>query len=407
MPRFRTLAIDAAGRAVRATVEAADEAAAVEGMRRGGNLPVSAVPDRGGASGLLGLFALEIGRTGLRRAEVTDLTRELATMLGAGQDLDRALRYLVETAPNDRVARVAERLRARVRDGSALATALAAEPGSFPPLYVGLVRAGEAGGTLQPSLERLAVLLDRERSLRANVTSSLVYPAVLLLASIGSIVLLLTGVLPQFVPLFEQNGASLPGPTRFMVDLGAFVANDGLLVLLALVLAGVGGRTLLRRPGPRLWADRLLLRVPVAGGLAKEVLAARLTRTLGTLLINGVPLIAALGIVRGVIGNGAGVAAVDAGTASARRGAGLSGPLGESGVLPPRTVHLLRLGEETAQLGPMALRAAEIHEEAARLGFQRLVALLVPAITIIMGAVIAGIISSLMLAMLSLNDLAQ
>jgi general secretion pathway protein F len=127
---------------------------------------------------------------------------------------------------------------------------------------------------------------------------------------------------------------------------------------------------------------------------------------LGTLLLNGVPLIGALAIVRDAIGNLAAVAAVDLATLSARGGAGLSRPLGAAAIFPPRTIHLLRLGEETAQLGAMALRAAEIHEEAARIGIQRLVALLVPVITVLMGAVIAGIVSSLLLAMLSLNDLA-
>ncbi len=143
------------------------------------------------------------------------------------------------------------------------------------------------------------------------------------------------------------------------------------------------------------------------GGLAREVLAARLTRTLGTLVQNGVPLITALTIVRDAIGNLAGVAAIDHAMVAAKGGAGLSAALGEAGVFPLRTVYLLRLGEETASLGAMSLRAAEIHEEKTRLGVQRLVSLLVPAITIIMGAAVAGIVSSLLLAMLSLNDLAQ
>ena len=166
-------------------------------------------------------------------------------------------------------------------------------------------------------------------------------------------------------------------------------------------------RAALREPGVRLAFDRLKLRIPVIGGLAREIMAARLARTLGSLLQNRVSLIPALGIVRDVLGNEAGVRAVDLATSSASGGAGLSGALGASGLFPPRLVHLLRLGEETAQLGPMALRAAAIHEESVRISTQRLVALLTPAITIAMGAVIAGIVSSLLLAMLSLNDLAQ
>ncbi len=403
MPSFRTVAIDAAGVTQRATIEAGSEAEVVARLQRQGSIPMR-VDRAGGALG--GLLNREIGRRGMGRQDVTNFTRELAVMLAAGQDLDRSLRFLVETAPNKRVLATTEALRRRVRDGGALATALAEHPGSFPKLYVGLVRAGEAGGTLAQTLERLATLMERERSLVSSVRSALIYPALLTLAAIGSITLLLTQVLPQFVPLFEENGAVLPRPTRIMIAAGDVLGEYGLYLLLGLAAAGLALRQALRRPGPRLVLDRLLLRLPVVGGLLREVLAARFTRTLGTLLINGVPLIGTLGIVQDAVGNQVAVRAIERATIDAKGGAGLSRPLSQAGVFPPRTIHLLRLGEETAQLGAMALRAAEIHEEATRLGVQRLVALLVPVITIVMGAAIAGIVSSLLLAMLGLNDLA-
>ena len=404
MPSFRYTAIDPAGQTVRGLMDAATEAEVVAHLQRAGNIPMRAEPARGGWTNLL---HREVGRRGISRQEVTNLTRELSIMLGAGQDLDRSLRFLVDTAPNARVRATVEGLRKTVRDGGSLATALAGYPGSFPKLYVGLVRAGEAGGTLAATLERLAALLERERALASTVVSALIYPALLLVAAVGSIVLLLTQVLPQFIPLFEQNGTALPGPTQVLVTAGNLVSAYGVYALIALAVLGLVLREALRRPGPRLALDRLLLRLPVVGALSKEVMAARFTRTLGTLLTNGVPLIAALGIVQDAIGNLAGVAAVERATLSAKGGAGLSRPLDESGVFPPRTTHLLRLGEETAQLGAMSLRAADIHEEKTRLGVQRLVALLVPAITVVMGAAIAGIVSALLLAMLGLNDLAQ
>jgi general secretion pathway protein F len=404
MPIFRYVAIDKGGQLVRGTTEAADEPAVIAWLRGQGQLPVRA--EAGGGGFLRDLLATEFGRTGLRRQEVADLTRELSIMLEAGQDLDRALRFLTETAPNPRAARVTEQLRDAVRNGGSLAAALGQHPSSFSRLYVGLIRAAEAGGTLGATLDRIAVLLERERSLASSIKSALIYPALLVIAAIGSIVLLLTEVLPQFVPLFEQSGAQLPTATRLLIAAGDFVGAYGIYVLGVIILAGVALREALRRPGPRLAADRLLLRLPVLGSLAREVLAARFNRTLGTLVVNGVPLVAALGIVRDAVVNLAGVAAVDRATTSAKGGAGLARALGESGIFPVRTVHLLRLGEETGQLGPMALRAAEIHEEKARLGVQRLVSLLVPAITILMGAAIAGIVAALMLAMLSLNDLA-
>jgi general secretion pathway protein F len=297
MPSFRHVAIGPGGVLSQGVMEAASEAAVVEQLRRQGSIPMRIEPaDRGRLADLLPSGLLQ--RRGLGRQEVADLTRELAVMLGAGQDLDRALRFLIETAARPRVARVLGALRDAVRDGSAFAAALAQHPDSFSRLYVGLVRAGEAGGALAPTLDRLATLLDRQRALSATVTSALIYPGVLLLAAVGSVVLLLTEVLPQFVPLFADSGAALPTSTRLMIAAGDALGAWGLPALVGLAgLLLVAGRVL-QRPGPRFVFDRLRLRLPVIGPLLREVLAARLTRTLGTLLVNGMPLVNALDTVR-------------------------------------------------------------------------------------------------------------
>jgi general secretion pathway protein F len=299
------------------------------------------------------------------------------------------------------------RVRDLVRNGSALAAALQSEPKSFTRLYIGLVRAGEAGGQLGGTLERLAGLLERQRAMQAAIQSAMLYPAILVVAATGSITLLLTEVLPQFVPLFAQNGVTLPASTAFLLAAGHAVSAYGLYALGACVALGLLARQAVQKPGPRLAADQLLLRLPLLGGLTREILAAQFARTLGMLLVNGVPLLAALGIVRDVLGNKAAQDAVTAAMESAKSGQGMAAALERAALFPSRMVHLLRLGEATAQLGPLALRAADIHEERTRQALQRLVALLVPAITILMGAAIAGIVSSLLLAMLSLNDIAQ
>jgi general secretion pathway protein F len=274
-------------------------------------------------------------------------------------------------------------------------------------MHVGLVRAGEAGGNLGPTLSRIADLLDRQRALASTVTSALIYPALLFVAMIGAVMLLLTQVLPQFVPMFEQSGSALPGSTQFLIAAGNFIQEDGLFLLLAIALLAVAARVALRQARVRLGVDRLLLRLPVVGTLAREVLAARFTRVLGTLLQNGVALIPALAIVRDAVGNWAARSAVDQASVTARGGGSLTRELERAEVFPPRTIHLLRLGEETAQLAAMALRAADIHEEKTRLATQRLTALLVPAMTILMGLAVGGIVASLMTAMLSLNNLAS
>jgi general secretion pathway protein F len=177
-------------------------------------------------------------------------------------------------------------------------------------------------------------------------------------------------------------------------------------LFVALLAGALIARQLLARPAYRLRVDRWLLRLPVVGGLLRETLAARLTRTLGSLLQNGVPLISALGIAKDALGNLAAAAAVEAAALGAKGGGGLARPLAAAGVFPARTIHLLQLGEEAAQLSSMALKAADIHDEQARLMMQRLVALAVPMITIAMGLAVAGIVSALLTAMLSLNDLA-
>ena len=406
MPSFRWSAVNPGGDVARGVMEASDRAAVVERLQRQGQIVLRAdlAVGRGGWADFL---QVELGRSrGLDKASLGEVTRELSIMLGAGQDLDRALRFVVENTRNARTRAILGNVRDKVRSGSSLAAALAAEPRSFSKLYVGLVRAGEAGGTLPATLDRLATLLERERSLSANLRSALIYPALLIVAAIGSIVLLLDYVLPQFAPIFEQAGAELPAATRVLMTVGMVVGALAPWLLLALLAGVLIARQLLTRPAYRLKVDRVLLRLPVAGGLLRETLAARLTRTLGSLLQNGVPLISALGIAKDALGNLAAAAAVEAAALGAKGGSGLARPLAAAGVFPARTIHLLQLGEEAAQLSSMALKAADIHDEQARLMMQRLVALAVPMITIAMGLAVAGIVSALLTAMLSLNDLA-
>jgi general secretion pathway protein F len=405
---YRYTAIGVGGERVAGVMDAPTEADVVARLRRQGNTPIRAEPaDKASSSRLSSLLRVDLGGArGPGKQAVAELIRELATMLSAGQDVDRALRYMQETS-QPRVRRVVTGLRDAVRDGSPLSTAMSRYPAAFTSLQVALVRAGEAGGNLAPTLTRIAELLDRQRALTSTVTSALIYPALLLVAMIGAVTLLLTQVLPQFVPMFEQNGVEPPASISFLLGFGDVIRNYGLLILLALVTLVVIARTILRQDGPRLIVDRLLLRIPGISTLLKEILAARFTRVLGTLLLNGVALLPALGIVRDAVGNRAARAAVERVSLSARGGAGLTPDLEAAGIFPVRTIHLLRLGEETAQLGGMALRAADIHDDRTRLATQRLLALLVPGLTILMGLAVGGIVTSLMTAMLSLNNLAS
>jgi general secretion pathway protein F len=406
MTEFRWSAVTAGGDVIHGVSEASDRGAIVEQLQLHGNVVLRAEL-AGGRRRLAEWLRVDI--TGSRRLDATDLsefTRELAIMLEAGQDLDRALRFVVENAGKNRARNILGSVRDRVRGGSSLASALAGEPRSFSRFYVGLIRAGEAGGTLPATLNRLAALLEREQSLNANLRSALVYPALLIIAAAVSIFFLLDYVLPQFQPIFEQAGAQLPAATRMLMMVGGLAGTAGPWMLIALAIATVLGRQAIAVPSVRLKVDRWLLRLPIAGRLLRETIAARLTRTLGGLLQNGVALIPALAIAKDAVGNLAATEAVETAALAAKGGTGLSGPLGATGVFPPRTIQLLRLGEEAARLPEMALKAADIHDEQARLIMQRIVALAVPSITIVMGLAVAGIVGALVTAMLSLNDLA-
>src|SRR6266850_5853173 len=259
MPSFRWSAINGGGDVARGVMEAPDRSAVVERLQRQGQIVLRADP-ADGRRGFAELLQIEIGGArGLDKAALGEVTRELAIMLAAGQDLDRALRFVVENTHSARARAILGNVRDKVRGGSPLAAALASEPRSFSKLYVGLVRAGEAGATLPETLDRLATLLERERSLTSSLRSALIYPALLVVAAIGSIVLLLDYVLPQFTPIFEQAGAQLPASTRALMVLGTAVGVATPWLLVALLAGGFIARQLLLRPAYRLRLDRLLL----------------------------------------------------------------------------------------------------------------------------------------------------
>lgn len=406
MPQFRYLAVDPAGKPIKGVREAASVSDIADWAYAQRCYLVRA-EDAGKRSRIQALLDLDIDfRHRLSKGKIAHLTRELAVMLEAGQDIDHALRFLAETSDNVQARRVLQALRDQVRGGTSLAASLAQHPRVFSRLYISIVRAGEAGGTLAECLHRLADLLERECRLAATVQSAMTYPALLLIAAAGTIVLLLTYVLPQFTPIFAQAGAQMPLSTRALIAAGAFLRDDGaLLLLVTLTLVLLGHHKLQDAPTRLVW-EHAILRVPVLGTLIRRAEAARLMRTLATLLRNGVGLVPALGIAREVLARLTAVRLIDKAIVEVKSGTRLATALASGEFFPVHTIHLVQLGEETGRLADMAQRAADIHEEQVQHTTERLIALLLPVITIVMGLVVAGIVGSLVVAMLSLNDLA-
>jgi general secretion pathway protein F len=404
MAQFQYEAMTGSGAVVKGVLDAASKEAVIAQLRTRGLYPLKAsARDEGGLLGRI-LPALKIGgRPSLRALAMA--TQELATLLKAGLELDRALGILTGLADIGSLRAPFEAARNRVRDGSSFAEALAVDP-VFPKFYVSMVRAGEHGGALEITLQRLTDYLLRRLAIRESVTSALIYPAILLLTAGMSIIVILVFVLPEFEPLFADAGKALPLPAQIVMGMGNAVRSYGWLFILLVVAGVILFRNALRRPEFRLKWDGFVLRLPVLGDLLAAIDIERLMRTFGTLLANGVPAPTALNLSKDVLSNTVLAGAVKDAAASLREGERLAQRLARAKVFPPTTLDLIQIGEESGKLDEMLLRQADLDEMRIRHKIDRALALLVPCLTILLGLVVAGLIASMMVAILSVNDLA-
>jgi general secretion pathway protein F len=408
MPRFRFRAVSGTGEFVEGEIDAQDEAAVIAQLRERGHLPLAAEPVAAGvgASSLQEWLRQPIFGSGrVRRAEIAIVTRELATLLDAGLTVDLSLRLLVDLAESQAMRRLITDVLQRVQGGGTLADALGQHEEAFSRAYVSMVRAGEAGGALDEVLTRLAQYLEQAEALAEQVRSALVYPLVLLVMAGLSILVLLTVVVPQFTPLFESAGAELPLLTRVVIATGEVAQRYWWLILAALALLVWLVRRQLREPESRARIDRLALRLPLLGPLLAKIDTARLARTLGTLLANGVPLLGALAIARETLGNAVLRDALSETATAVKEGRGLAEPMARAGPFPPLAIHLLSVGERSGHLDAMLLKIAEIFDRETRSTIERLMTLLVPVLTIVLGALIAAIIGAVLAAILSAYQL--
>lgn len=339
-------------------------------------------------------------------AEVHALTAELSVMLRAGLPLDRALRVLVGMSGNPAVVAVIEDLLKSVKAGKGLSQALAAHQPLFGDFYISMVRSGEAGGQLAAVLAQLAEHLERVKALRESVISALIYPAILVVVAALSVILLLGFVVPQFETLFDDLGDGLPLPTRIIVSAGHLVADWGWLLALLAVAAVLLARRWLASPGGRLRRDDWLLRTPVLGTIARKYEITRFARSMGTLLGNGVPIVTALRIASDTMGNQCLRSAIDSVAPAIKQGGRMADALERSGLFTLLALNMVRLGEETGRLDAMLLEVARVHDAEVQAGVKRALTLVEPALILTLGVVIAAIIVSILMGILSVNELA-
>lgn len=405
MPRYQYEAVDASGEVVRDELDAATLDAAITRLRDQGLLPLAVNEAKGGF--LRGGFGQPLfsKRRTLSRKAIALLTQQLASLLHAGMPLDRALSILIGVTEDPQLKPVLVRVQEKVRGGSSLADALEVQ-GVFSRFYLNMIRAGEAGGALDAVLKRLSEFLERSRALRETVSSALIYPIILLSVSALAVIILLTFVVPQFQRLFADAGKALPLATQIVIAAGngfRYYWWVGLILILLLVAVM---RQQLSHPESRARWDDWFLRLPLFGDLIAKVETARLSRTLGTLLGNGVSLLNALTIVRETLGNQVLANALGEVAEHVKTGRGLADPLLDAERFPKLAVQMIRVGEETGQLQEMLLQVADTYDDEVQTAVKRMLTLLEPILILGLGVVIAGIIMSILVAILSLNDLA-
>ena len=405
MPFFQYKAVTPAGEVKEGVLEASNDAMAIARVRDMGFIPIRAAEagaTRGAAAeGRRPLFA----RRGISTNDVGIITRELATLLEAGLPLDRSVEIMINLASTPRVAELLAKVRNDVRGGMALSRALDNQKGVFSRFYVNMIRAGEAGGSLPEVLLRLAEYMERSKALRDNVAASMTYPAFLAAVSLIAVVVLLVAVVPRFKPIFAGAGKAIPFATQLVLWAGDLLRNYGPLLLVGLAVIVYLFMRRLQDPNVRYKYDRWLVTNRIVGDLFAKVEMARFARTLGTLLANGVTLVAALNIVRDTMGN-AWLAEATAGVGrELKEGRGLGRPMMETGRFPMLAVHMILVGEETGRLDRMLMQVAQTYDREVEVAIRKALALLQPVMIVLMALIIGFIIIAILSAMLSVYDL--
>ncbi|MFQ5937510.1 MAG: type II secretion system F family protein [Acidiferrobacterales bacterium] len=404
MPLYRYKAVSAEGELLEGEMESADQAAVITSLQDSGHTPIRA--EQAGATRLGPLLRRAPGRPRrVARREVTLFTQGLAALLHAGLPLDRALQIMIDVADDSRLRRLTENIQEAVRSGTALSSALDAQQEPFSRFYISLVRAAEAAGTLESGLARLVAYLDRAKALRESVISALLYPAILVMVASVSLVIILGYVVPQFTQLFSDVGRALPAATQAVIALAELLRTYGWMLALAGIVLALLMRIQLSRSRTRYRWDRRFLRVPLVGDLLKKMDMARLCRSLGTLLANGVPLLSALSIAKDSLSNSVLVEAIEAAGDNVKGGRSLADEMLSAGLFPALGLQMIKVGEETGQLDEMLLRVADVYDREVATAVQRMLTLLEPALIIGLGLLIAGIIISILVGILSVNEI--
>ncbi|MCY1015387.1 type II secretion system inner membrane protein GspF [Pyxidicoccus sp. MSG2] len=346
----------------------------------------------------------KLGRGRVNTDDVAIFTRQLSTLLHAGVTLVESLSALVDQVEKERFKRALSDIKQRVNEGSSLADAMGAHPKIFPSIYVNMVRAGEASGALDAVLTRLADFTENQARLQQKILSTMLYPAIMMVVGGGILVALMVFVVPKVTKIFETMKATLPWNTRILIASSNFFQSWWFIILPLMVLGGVLFQRWTKSPKGKPKWDRITLKAPVVGSLVRLLAISRFARTLSTLLKSGVPLLAAMDIVKAVMTNDVLAEVVEKARDSIREGESIANPLKRSGEFPPLVYHMVAIGERSGQLEEMLTNVADNYETQVNVRIGALTSLLEPMLIVVMGAVIAFVALSILMPILQVNS---
>ena len=427
MATFQYIAMDAQGKEQRGTVDAADRAQAIAAVRAAGLFPSAigevkgasaasakkAAPKKGAAPAKKGGMNKDIkinlklpsfltGR--VKPKDLTTFTRQLATLVNAGLPLMRCIEVLQKQNQIPAMGNCLNGISENIAGGGTFSEALTAYPKIFDNLYVNMVKAGEAGGVLEVVLNRLAEFAEKAQKIKNKVKGAMIYPSVVLLAAIGITAFLLTTVIPKFKQVFSDilGDASLPAVTEFVMGVSDFVQHNGLQIAVGVGALIVIYKVIGHTKGGAYALDVMRLKIPVTGTLVKRTAISQVTRTLGTLLASGVPILQALQIVRDTAGNRVIANALQTVHDAVKEGESMTDPLAASGVFPPMVVSMVQVGEETGALADMLTRIANTYDDEVDNAVAGLTAAIEPALIIFLAVVVGTIVIAMFLPMIKI-----
>jgi general secretion pathway protein F len=379
-----------------------DEENVIQGLHQLGYIPIriTSAHEKGPSLRFRSFLPKRVGTKNL-----LTFTQEFSTLVSAGLPIDRSLDILGTLTENERLREAVKDILMRIEGGNSLAEALGYHPRIFPKLYVNMVKAGESGGFLETILSRLAQYLQSTKEIKDYLISVMIYPLILTIVSGISITILVTFVIPRFVGIFSSIGQAIPLPTQIVLTFSQLVKGYWWVGLAMIASIYYGLRTY-KKDEERKWRwDRYKLRWIAVGDLIKKIEVARFARTMGTLLQSGVPILPALNLVKEISQNEAITRSIGHVHDRLREGKGISKSLEETDVFPPLAVHMIGVGEETGRLDEMLIKVAETYEENVQTAVKRFVSLLEPLIIVIMGGVVFFIVISILMAILSINEI--